>query len=398
MTLTISTAPAIAKPSGPSVSAPVGKLLQPAQKLLEAKDYAGAMTLIKQAQAVSPQTDYDTYAINNFLANAALGLNDMTTADTAFEAMADSPAMPDGDKSTTLHNAALLANQAKHYDKAIKYGTAFLALGTPDATVTAAVAQAYYFSGDYANATAWAQKAIDAAPAGQPPNQGALEIKLQAQIKAKQETAAAETLEQLVSYYNDPDDWGQVIDFATGLKGIKDIEALHVYRLRLAAHANGQEDSYTIPAQIASTLHYPVEAEAFLNAGIAAGKVDRGNPLIKTIHASAAADRQALAPLASLAAKAGTGELSLNLAETYYGYARYAEAEAAARAALQKGGPKVNVTEANMVLAEALLAEGKKADAITAFKGVSNPSPGFAKAQHIWLTYANAPYNTASAQ
>src|ERR1700743_2551039 len=86
MTVSVSTVPAIAKASGPAVSAPVGKLLQPAQKLLEAKDYAGAMTLIKQAQAVTPQTDYDTYAINNFLANASLGLNDMATADTAFEA------------------------------------------------------------------------------------------------------------------------------------------------------------------------------------------------------------------------------------------------------------------------------------------------------------------------
>src|SRR5262249_5692939 len=142
-TISLTPALAAAKPSGPSVSPAVGKLLQPAQVAMQAGDYKGAMDLIKQAQALPDQTPFDTYSINNFLANAAIALKDYDTADAAYEAMADSPAMPDADKPTILHNATLLAAQAKHWEKAAKYGTTYLALpGAPqDAAIIGAVAQ-----------------------------------------------------------------------------------------------------------------------------------------------------------------------------------------------------------------------------------------------------------------
>ncbi|HEY0107261.1 MAG TPA: hypothetical protein VGB91_14365, partial [Rhizomicrobium sp.] len=87
---TLALSPAVAADSGVKVSPAVGKLLGPAQKLLQAKDYAGALALIKQAQAVPDQTPTDTYEINDFLANAALGLADYATADAAYEPMAES--------------------------------------------------------------------------------------------------------------------------------------------------------------------------------------------------------------------------------------------------------------------------------------------------------------------
>jgi hypothetical protein len=392
----VSMTPAIAaKSSGPSVSGPVGKLLQPAQKALEAKDFATAMGLIKQAQALPDQTPYDTYAINNFLANAALGTNDYTTADTAYEAMADSPAMPDSDKASTLHNATLLANQMKHYDKAIKYGTAYLALGTADPVIIATLSQAYYFTNDFTNAAAFAQKAIDATPAGQPPSQAALEIKLESQIKAKHEDQAEATIEQMLTYYNDADEWGQVVDIALGVKGIKDTEALHIYRLRVAAKANGTEDDYRLSATLAQQLGYPGEAQAFLNAGIAAGKMNSGSPLVRSVNAAAASDRAVLPQLEKLA-KTASGDIGLKLAETYYGYGRYADAEAAARAALAKGGAKLNAAEAQMLIGESLLGEGKNADAVTALNAVQASTPAWQKAQHIWLVFANRKYDSST--
>jgi hypothetical protein len=394
----VSMTPAIAAKaaSGPTVSKPVGALLQPAQKALEAKDFATAMGLIKQAQALPDQTPYDAYAINNFLANAALGTSDYATADTAYEAMADSPAMPDADKPSTLHNATLLANQFKHYDKAVKFGTAYLALvNPPDPTIIATMAQAYYFTNDFTNAASFAQKSIDATPAGQPPSQAALEIKLESLIKAKREADAEATIEQMVTYYNDADEWGQIVDVALGVKGIKDVEALHIYRLRIAAKANGTEDDYRLAATLAQQLSYPGEAQAFLNAGIAAGKMNSGNPLVKSVNAAAAADRGVLPQFEKLA-KTASGDIGLKLAETYYGYGRYADAEAAARAALAKGGAKLNSSEAQMLIGEALLGEGKNADAVTAFNAVQGSTAAWTKAQHIWLVFANRKYDSST--
>jgi tetratricopeptide (TPR) repeat protein len=397
--LTLPATPAYAAAKAASVSAPVGKLLGPAQKLMAANDFAGALALVKQAQALPDQTDFDKYEINNFLANISLGTKDYDTADQAYEAMADSPAIPDEEKATTLHNATLLANQAKHYDKSVKYGQAYIALGGPNAndpTIIAAMAQSYYFTNDFTNAAAFAQKAIDATPAGQPPNRAALEIKLSSQIKAKQEDQAAATLEQIVTYYNDADDWGQIIDFALGVKGVKDIDILHIYRLRLAAKANGNEEDYRLSATLANQLGYPGEAEAFLNAGIAAGKVNRGDKMVGAVHTAANSDRAVLPQLEKIARTSG-GDIGMKLAETYYGYGRYAEAEAAARAALAKGGAKLDQNEANMLIGESLLMQGKTADAIAAFNAVRNPSAGMAKAQHVWLVFANRKYDATAA-
>ena len=392
--LTASIEPAVAaKASGPSVSAPVAKLLQPAQKLLEAKDYKGALDLIKQAQALPDQTEIDKYTIDNFLANASIALGDYATADTAYEEMAESTVLPDADKSSTLHNATLLAAQAKHYDKAIKYGTAYIALGgPPDATIIGTLSQAYFFVNDFANAEAMSQKALDATPAGQAPNRAALEIKLGAQIKAKHEADALTTLETIVTYYDDADDWGHIIDNSLAVRGIKNIEALHIYRLRVVAHATGRPDDYTLPANLclAPDVSLPAEAVAFLQAGhVGGGDLARA-------QASAARDRGVLAQFETLAKKSGA-DVKMKLAETYYGYGRYADAEATARAALAQGGPKFDPNEANMLIGESLINEGKSADAVTAFNAVSNPSPGYAKAQHLWLLYANRKYATAAA-
>ena len=94
-------------------------------------DFAGALVLIKQAQALPDQTPFDTYKINEFLGNAAIKLNDHVTAEAAFSTMADSPALADvtpEEKANALRIAALLATEQKHYANGIKYATAFAAL------------------------------------------------------------------------------------------------------------------------------------------------------------------------------------------------------------------------------------------------------------------------------
>ncbi len=380
--------PAIAKSSGPSVSAAVGKLLKPAQDAMTANDYAGALVLIKQAQALPDQTDYDTFKINEFLGNAYIKLNDHPNAEIAFVAMANSPLNdqePPENKANNIRIAALLATEQKHYPDGIKFSKAFLALGgKPDPLVLASLSQAYYYSNDFANAEATASQIVAATPAGEAPNRGGLEVLFGAQLKANKQDAALKTLEQIVTYYNDADEWGQLIDFSLGVKGIKDFEALHIYRLRPVVKATAHSEDYKVMSSLALSIGYPVEAEAALQAG--------GLPVPADVRGRAAADRKTIDSFVGIAQKSPTGELDLKAAETLYGYGRYADAEAAARRALQKGGPKTNANEANMVLGQALMLQGKAADAVAAFNAVSNPSPGTAKAQHLWLLYAGNKY------
>lgn len=382
-----------AKPgSGAKVSVPVGKLLKPAQDAMTANDYAGALVLIKQAQALPDQTPYDTYKINEFLGNAYIKLNDHVNADVAFEAMANSPAIdqePPENKANTIRIAALLATEQKHYADGIKFSKAFIALGgPPDALILASLSQAYYYSGDYANAETTAAQIVAATPAGEAPNRGGLEVLFGAQLKAKKQDEALKTLEEIVTFYDDPDEWGQLIGVSLGIKGIKDFEALHIYRLFPVTKAKTGPDDYKVASALALSIGYPVEAEALLQAG--------GMPVGADVRGRAAADRKTIDSFIGIAQKSPTGELDLKAAETLYGYGRYADSEAAARRALQKGGAKTNANEANLVLGEALVMQGKTADAVAAFNAISSPTAATARAQHLWLLYANRKYAAAA--
>jgi tetratricopeptide (TPR) repeat protein len=367
---------------------------------MAAKDYAGALVLIKQAQALPDQTPVDTYQINDFLAITAFNLNDHATADTAFEAMADSPIMPDADKASTLHNAALFASEAKHDDKVIKYAQELSAMGgPPDAPVLAVLAQAYYRSNDFSNAEATAIKAINATPAGAAPNRGALEIALASELKQNKQDAAFKVLQTIVTNYDEPDEWSQIVDFSLGTKGIKDLDALNMYRLKMATKSTSAPDDYTVMASLALQNGYPAEAQAALDAGIAAGKVvtsGKSGAQLAEARTRAAKDRASLASFEAAAVKSPNGELDVKLAETLFGYGRYADAVTAARRGLGKGGAKTDANEANMIIGMSLAMQGNNADALTALDNVKNGSAATMRVQLLWSLYAGRKYATAA--
>ena len=95
--------------------------------------------------------------------------------------------------------------------------------------------------------------------------------------------------------------------------------------------------------------------------------------------------------------KSPNGELDVKLAETLYGYGRYADAVTAARRGLGKGGAKTDANEANMVIGMSLAMQGNNTDALAAFDSIKNGSPSVMRAQHLWSLYAGRKYATAPA-
>ncbi len=90
------------------------------------------------------------------------------------------------------------------------------------------------------------------------------------------------------------------------------------------------------------------------------------------------------------------GLYNAKLAEALYSYGMYPEAEAAARLAISKGGDP-NTAEPQMVLGQALVAQGKYDDAIAAFGAVTGGSPATARIARLWSNYANSKKNPATA-
>lgn len=391
-------APAFAEESA-KVSKELAKPLIAAQAAMKANDFATALVHVREAQAVPNRTPFDDFTINEFLANIAIAQKDYATAATAYQAMADSPALPADKKVNTLTNAVLLASNENQPENVIRYAEQLQALGPLDPKIDGPLAVAYYNKGEAAKALAIATLEMNAATAaGQAPDQGVLDIMARTQLKQNDLAGATTTLETLVRNYGDPNDWAQLIDMSFAIKGLRDIDALNLYRLRMATNAVTALDDYAIMAQVASKQGYPGETVAMLEHGIAAGAIgagDKAGALLPAARQKEVEDKRTLASFDAEARVHKTGDYDVKLAETYYGYARYAEAEEAARRAISKGGTK-DPQEAPLVLGMALAREGKSAEAVDVLSHVSGNAAND-RIAHLWTLYAQRKYGVAAA-
>lgn len=382
---------AYAADKAPKLSPSVAKALGKAQAANNKKDFQGALAAIDEAKAVSDRTAADNVMINRFAMAVHIGMQDYNGADVDAEgaadaALSDPTAVADADKAGIYKPAMQLALNAKHFDKAAKYAKALQdTTPPPDAATTALIAQSMYLGGDYAGATAIAQKNLDAAKAaGQKPARNDLDIIMSSQVKAKDEAGAENTLEQLVQYYNMPEDWSQILGVSLGTKGMEELDYIYVGRLMLATGAKvTPSDAQAIGTTANSKLALYGDAEAMQKVGGPAP------------DAREAADKKSIPAQIAAGAKQG-GEYNVKTAEALYGYGMYAEAEKMARDAKAKGGMK-DPTEADMVIGMALAAQGKYADAATTFSGIQRANPAKQRVVRLWTYYAKSKAEPATA-
>ena len=379
------------------LSSQVGPQIIDAQKKLQDKDFQGAMTALKALQGTATK-DYDIYVINRLIAAAAIGLNDMATAAQAEEAAASSPAMPDDDKKSVLHDALLMSANAKDWPKTISYGAQLAQInGGLDPQTTGILAIAYYDTNDFTHATQYAQQSVNLAKAaGQQPDPNAMQIIMGSQVKQNNQAGAEQTLEQIALQNGNPQVWAQLVGVAFGAKGMGNSEALYLYRLLQLTGAMTSEDCKEY-GNDAYLLGYPTESVKVLQQCISAGKLTNaqvGQELAKSSR-DAQSDERSLPQIAASAQKSRGGEQDVKLGEDYWGYGRYADAEAAARQGVAKGGLKTP-WEGPMLIGATQVAQGKYADAVQTFSQISG-SEGVTKTAHLWSLYAQSKQGHAAA-
>jgi hypothetical protein len=374
-------------PKPPKITAAVLKNLVAAQTANNKKDYPGALAAVEAAKGVADRTPYDDFMIHRFAMSVHIGMNDYPGADVEAEAAADvdPSVIPDADKAGVYKPALQLASMEKHNDKAAKYAKLLQTLTPPpDAETQGMITRALFNGGDFADATAIAQKNIDAAKAaGKRPDQTDMEIILSAQVKQKDEAGAEASLEQLVAYYNSPEDWNQIMGVALTTKGMRDIDYIYMGRLMLVNGGKISASDAQLVGSVANKSGLYGDADAMQKNGGPAADARMGADK-KTIPAQIAAE-----------AKQG-GEYDVKTAEALYGYGMYPEAEAAARLAQTKGGAK-DPTEAPMVIAMAQAAQGKYADAAAGFSAITAPNPASARVVRLWSYYAKTKASPAAA-
>jgi hypothetical protein len=374
----------------PKLTRGVATALSDAQKAGNAKDYPTALAAIEKAKAVSSPTPYDTLMINRFAMGIHVGMGDLAAAGVDAEAAADAdPAViPDADKSSVYKPALQLAMNSKHYDKAMKYAKLFMATTPPPAGPDLALAtQALYLGGDYAGATAIAQKNIDTATAaGQKPARSDLDIILAAQVKQKDEVGAEKTLELLVSNFNMPEDWNQIMGVSLTTKGMRDIDYIYMGRLMFLQGGKISATDASLVGSTASRL-------AFYGDAVQAEKL--GATGFPPAGPKADADKKTI-PAQIAAGSKQNGQYNVKLAEALYGYGMYPEAITAAQLAKSKGGA-TDPTEADMVIGMAQTAAGQYAEAATSFGGITAPNPASARVVRLWGYFAKTKANPSTA-
>jgi hypothetical protein len=368
-----------------------------AQKALQTNDFQGAMAKLKEAQGISDRTDFDNYIIDRLTMSAAVGLKDMATAAAAAEAAAVSPAMPDDDRKSVLHDTLELATVQKQYPQVIQFGQQLAAMNGLDYQTAGMLAIAYYDSKDYPHAQQYAQQSIALAKAaGQPPDQNALLIIEGSQVSTNNQAGAEQTLEQMALQNPTPEIWAQLVGASFGAKGMNDTVAIYLYRLLVLSGAAKGSD-YKEMGNSLELLGYPTEAVNVLQQGISSGKLssaEAGATLAKS-RREAAQDERMLPQIASAAAKSRTGEQDIKLAEDYWGYGRYADAEAAARRAMGKGGLKTPA-EGPLMIGATEVAQDRYADAVQTLSQVSG-NEAATRTAHLWSLYAQSKQGRSAA-
>lgn len=378
------------------LSRELGPKIIEAQKDIQNKDFKDAVTSLQALQGQATE-DFDKYIIDRLLAGAAIGLNDMSTAAAAQEAAASSPAMPDDDKKSVLHDALQLSAYMKQWPQTISYGQQLAQMNALDAQTAGNLAIAYYNTNDFPHAQQFAQQSIQLAKAaGQQPDPNATQIIMSAEVKQGNQAGAEQTLEQMMLQSYSPETLAKLVGATFGARGMSDAQALYLYRLLVVGGAMAPE-YYKEMGSLLNVLGYPTEAANVLGQAESSGKVSSAEvgQMLAKARRDAATDERMLPQIAAAAQKSRTGEQEVKLGEDYWGYGRYGDAEAAARAAMAKGGLK-QPWEAPMLIGTAEIAQGNYAAGIQTLSQVSG-SPAVTQTAHLWSLYAQAKQGPARA-
>lgn len=393
---TLSAAPAIAQKTGaqqqpaqaaqPKISPSKGalKAIVDLQDSVNKNDYANVPAKVAAAKAVAT-TKEDKYLIGELQLKAAVAAKDNAGEAAAIDEIATSGFL-DSTKSSELYLSlgSTLYNN-KQYPQAQAAFQKAAALDPRNTEAPSLLGEALFAQGQKAEAAAAFQRAIQASvTAGQKPDERLLKRAVGVAYDANS-PAAVELSRQWVAAYPGPESWRNSIAIYRNLNH-PDIEGtLDLLRLMQATGAMSQADDYTLFARASAEQNNFNEAQAVLDAGIAAKTVNPADANVKDLVAGLKAKPKATAAdLAAATKSAVNGMALLRIGDRYYAMGDYAKAVELYRMAMNK--PGVDTAVANLHIGMALARAGDKAGATTALNAVSGPRADIAK---YWLTYVN---------
>jgi len=368
----------------PQIKASSGalKAIVDLQTAVNANDVATIPAKVAAAQKVA-KTKEDRYIIAQLQLKAALASKDNAAIGAAIDAIAASQYVDAPRIAQLYRSLGSTYMTAKQYDLAAAALDKAIAAEPGNTDGLIMLAETRNSQGRKAEAVAAFQRVIQAtSSAGQKPREEIYKRAVSLAYEAKL-ASAPEIARQWVSAYPTADSWRNAIAIYRNLNR-PDVEGtLGLLRLMQAAGAlNGAAD-YSLFANAAADQSNFVEAQAVIDAGIAAKQVDPANPLFRDIIAGLKTKPKTTSTDLDAAIKmAQNGTALVRIGDRYYGLGQYAKAAELYRQALGKSGGDANI--ANLHLGMALARTGDKAGAAAAFNAVTGPRADIAK---YWLLY-----------
>lgn len=369
-----------------SLRAEVGKPLQAAQELYKAQKYKEALAKVRDADAVSGKTGYESFTVERMRFAAANGAGEVEVAAKALDVLLASGKLAAAEQQKFIQAIAVGHYRTKDYVKAITWTLRYFKEGGSDAQMRTLLIQSYYLNNDFANAAKDLSADLQAEAK---PGEDRLSMLATCYLRLNDHAGYLATLEKMVTHYPKKEYWADLLHRIQKKPGFSDRLALDVLRLKLATgQLNGTGD-YMEMAQLALQQGFPAEAKKIVDEGYAknlfgtGAEAARHQRLRDLVNKQLAEDRKNLAQGEAQASAAKEGAGLLNIGYNYVLNGQNDKGLLLMEQGMAKGGLK-RLEDARLHLGQAYLLAGQKTKAVQFFKTVQGQD-GTADLARLWI-------------
>jgi hypothetical protein len=373
----------------------VGKPLRAAQELTEKRQFREALAKLRDADAVSGKTAYESFMVERIRMSAAVGASDLESAQRAFDAIGGSSKISSADKLRMVESLAALSYKAQKYPAAIQWTQRYFRDGGNSAAMRTMLINSMYQSRDYSGVVKEITSDISQAErSGNAPTEDRINLLMNAQLAMKDMNGYVWSLEKLVTYYPKKEYWVNLLQRLQSKKNFSDRFALDTFRLSLVTGGLTKTQDFMEMAQLALQAGYPAEGLAVMEQGYKLGALGNGaeadrqkrlkDLIIKRGEEAKAKAAQAAALQDAESARSGDALVQL-------GYAMFTQGQGKKGVELmQKGIAKGELRrpeDAKLHMGIAQVQSGETSRGLATLRSVGG-TDGSAELAHLWMVYA----------
>ena len=372
-----------------TLRAEVGKPLQKAQALANARNYRGAIQQINVAASAHGLTPDESFVIEQLRGSIAQRFNDTATASKVYSDMLASGRVPASERPKLLLAEASMAFDAKSFSGAANWYQQYLKLVPNDPAARGYLISAYYQNKDYATAgRLQAEQVAATVRAGRRPTEEQLQLLAACQREGGDTLGFGNTMVQLVTYYPKPDYWQNMIHSAQTRPGFASRLTLDIDRFELATGLLTKTDDLMEMIELALQVPLPGEAKAIVDRAYSTGafgtgpQAPRQQRLRDLVNKTYESELKTLPGREAEAQSSHDGNLLASLGEEYVSYDQFPKGIPLLEAGIRKGGLR-HPDDSRLHLGIAYMRAGQKAKAVQMFRTVGGKE-GAAEIARLW--------------